>query len=177
MALKKRRLLLELSIGFTIPIGIFWGISFAEAPRDMLLRTPSAPYVAVNGGSSDELVKLLDERKRELDRREENLRKEEARLKIIQADIADTLKKNSELRDEIKKTATSGKKPDGKVDQLAKVYEVMSVEEAAARMEAMDERLAVDLLSRMKGKTVAKIFANMSQEKAVALSSSLAKKP
>jgi flagellar motility protein MotE (MotC chaperone) len=62
------------------------------------------------------------------------------------------------------------------MDQLVKVYETMSPEEAAARMNIMDEKLAIELLSGMKGKTVGKILGNMTAEKAADLSSKLAKR-
>ncbi len=123
----------------------------------------------------EEFLKVLNDRKRELDQREEAVRKEENRLKILKNDIDRSLKELSDLRNALKNPGPGGKKPEGKVDQLVRVYEAMPAEEAASRLGAMEEKLAVDLLSRMKGKTVAKIFTSMSVEKVAALSSKLAR--
>jgi flagellar motility protein MotE (MotC chaperone) len=146
-----------------------------EASKGSMM--PRSGGIGLYGGaeSPEELLKVLNDRKLALDKREQDLRREEERLHAIQADVADSLKKNTELREEMKRLSTTGKKPEDKLDHLVKVYEVMSTEEAASRMEAMDQKLAIDLLSRMKGKTVAKIFANMTTGKATSLSAALAK--
>lgn len=114
---------------------------------------------------SGDLVKLLEERQQELDRREAAVRRDEDRLKILRQDIESMLKKQSK---------SAGAQPASPMAHLSQAFESMPSEEAAQRIEKMNEASALDLLSRLKSKTVGQILASVNPAKAARLSEKLA---
>ncbi|MGB9822641.1 MULTISPECIES: MotE family protein [Thermodesulfovibrio] len=103
---------------------------------------------------------------------------EEDRLKILQEDIAkktEELKKlKSEIEAKIKQQeelkAQLEKSQQENYQRLAKIYEAMPPEEAASRIEKLDEDTAVALLLAIKPRQAGKILANINPEKAAILS-------
>ncbi|PMP71397.1 MAG: hypothetical protein C0186_03825 [Thermodesulfovibrio aggregans] len=103
---------------------------------------------------------------------------EEDRLKILQEDIAkktEELKKlKSEIEAKIKQQeelkAQLEKSQQENYQKLAKIYEAMPPEEAASRIEKLDEDTAVALLLAIKPRQAGKILANINPEKAAILS-------
>ncbi|WP_141266268.1 MotE family protein [Thermodesulfovibrio sp. Kuro-1] len=103
---------------------------------------------------------------------------EEDRLKILQQDLAkktEELKKlKSEIDAKIKQQeelkAQLEKSQQENYQRLAKIYEAMPPEEAASRIEKLDEDTAVALLLAIKPRQAGKILANITPDKAAALS-------
>ena len=122
------------------------------------------------------ILKSWEERKKELDQREENLKLEKERLDQLKQEIEDKLKsiKNIEkkiklaikIEDEINKA---------KLARLVKVYESMRPEAAAPLIEKMNEKIAVKILAGMKEKMTGKILAFIDPERAIKLSEQLLK--
>lgn len=61
--------------------------------------------------------------------------------------------------------------------KVAKMYESMQPEDAARRLEKIDEESALVILTTLKPKAAGKILAQMDTEKAAALSRRMLKKP
>ena len=61
--------------------------------------------------------------------------------------------------------------------QLAKIYEAMPAEEAAARLERMPERKALEVLRLLKGKSAGAILAEVKPERAARLTEQLLTAP
>ena len=116
---------------------------------------------------SGDLVKLLEERQQDLDRREAAVRRDEDRLKILRQDIEGMLKKQSK---------SGGAPTASPMAHLSQAFESMPAEEAAQRIEKMNEASALDLLVRLKSKTVGQILASVNPAKAAKLSEKLAAK-
>ncbi len=103
---------------------------------------------------------------------------EEDRLKILQEDLAkktEELKKlKSEIDAKIKQQeqlkAQLEKAQQENYQRLAKIYESMPPEEAAIRLEKLDEDTATILLLAIKPRQAAKILANVNPDKAATLS-------
>lgn len=96
---------------------------------------------------------------------------EEERLTILKADI----KKEIERLEKIKKEIEEAQKAlDSKIQEgllkVAKMYESMPPEEAARKLEKLDEDTAVIILNSLKPKTAGKILAQMENDKAASLS-------
>ncbi|MDI6728885.1 MAG: hypothetical protein QMD44_08190 [Thermodesulfovibrionales bacterium] len=96
---------------------------------------------------------------------------EEERLTILKADI----KKEIERLEKIKKEIEEAQKAlDIKIQEgllkVAKMYEAMPSEEAARKLEKLDEDAAVIILNSLKPKTAGKILAQMDNDKAASLS-------
>lgn len=134
-----------------------------------------------------EILDMLDLRRRDLDRREEAVRQSEERLLMIKAEIEQLLTRNEALE---KRMQQARAKRDQQVSdlnaqlerarqleaqknqhqaQLAKMYESMSPEEAAARLERMPDRKAVEILRLVKGKTAGAILAQVKVDRAAKL--------
>ena len=160
---------------------------------DELALAPPAP--AVQGPGLDtprEIVEMLDLRKRDLDRREEAIRRNEERLLIVRGEIEQLLARNEALEKRIQSArqkqeqqAGEGQTEQAKAMQerdrqaqeqkikLAKIYESMPPEEAAARLERMPERKAAEILRLIKGKTAGSILAQVKVERAAKLTEQL----
>jgi flagellar motility protein MotE (MotC chaperone) len=143
--------------------------------------------------STREVLDLLDQRKRMLDRKEETLRVAEARLVSLKSEIEQILAQHEQmvktteaarLANEATKKAADQKQAKAEADarqaslvQLAKMYETMPPEEAAARLEKMPQERALQLLRLLKGKTAGAILALVRPEKAAKLTERFMAKP
>lgn len=103
---------------------------------------------------------------------------EEDRLKILQEDLAKKTEELKKLKSEIdvkikqqeQLKAQLEKAQQENYQRLAKIYESMPPEEAAMRLEKLDEDTATILLLAIKPRQAAKILANVNPEKAATLS-------
>jgi len=172
-------------------------ISVADQEPDERTLAPPAP--AVQGPALDtprEIIDMLDLRKRDLDRREEAVRQTEERLLMVKAEIEQLLTKHEALDKRIQQArakqdqqATDAKAQQARAQierdrqtlaqknehqaQLAKMYESMPPEEAAARLERMPDRKAIEVLRLVKGKTAGAILAQVKVDRAAKLTEQL----
>ena len=119
-----------------------------------------------------EVLDMLNQRQRAVERREEAMRIEEARLLSLKKDIEQLL-----ARQQLAKTGPNSKqKPvdaesaaKAAIDQVVKMYETMPPEEAAARLEKLPTDMALEVLRSLKGKTAGTILASVKPDKAAKL--------
>lgn len=153
----------------------------AEKAAEDLKAEPATPAAQEKGKAApaksppppEDLAKLLEERQRELDRREAAVRKDEERVRILRQDVETLLKKQAKQNAKAQAAA-------GGVSSMAHVsqaFETMPVEEAAQRIEKMNDHLAVEMLSRLKSKTTGQILAAINPAKAARLVEKLAVRP
>ena len=173
--LKRKETVIYLTIVFTFLIGVFIFVP-AVAIQKKDAGSGDSPSRGVSSDDSDTddtdiggIMKALEDRERELSKREEALKKEEERLNMLRNSIELSLKQYSSLRDKMPKGIKENKSQAG-IMQMARIYESMSVEEAAQRIEKMDADLAVNLLSTIKSKQAGKILGAITAEKAASLS-------
>ncbi|MFZ5861448.1 MAG: MotE family protein [Nitrospirota bacterium] len=153
----------------------------AGAPGAPPADGPSAPEATADQEPStpEALLKAMKQREDELNQRADVLHQQEQRLKIMDQDLRAMMDKYVKLRDEAlqkaKQAAGSDQaSDDSKYAQLAKVYEQMAADEAAARIEKMDEAVALKILAVAKPKAAAKILMGLPAAKAARLSERLA---
>jgi flagellar motility protein MotE (MotC chaperone) len=129
------------------------------------------------------LIKAIQQRETELAQRADDLEKKEERLRILEQDIRAMIDKYVKLRDEVELRAKQNAKQntpqnqgghDDRFGQLAKVYEQMAPDDAAARIDKMDETVALKILAAAKPKATAKILTGLPAAKAARLSEQLA---
>jgi flagellar motility protein MotE (MotC chaperone) len=146
-----------------------------------------------------EVIEMLNLRKRDLDRREEALRQNEERLVMVRTEVEKLLAKNEELlaKNEVvekqiqaaqakakeQPSDAKAKQPQTKLEkerlaqeqknQLAKIYEAMPSEDAAARLERLPERNAVEILRLVKTKSAGAILSQVKPDYAAKLSAQL----
>lgn len=138
---------------------------------------------------------MLEQRKRLLDKREAALRGSETHLLELKAELEQIVTRHEQAVEAEKKRRQAaqakaasdaekskpGTKPGGAANvnqaQLAKIYEAMPAEEAAARLERMPERKALEVLRLLKGKSAGAILAEVKPERAARLTEQLLTTP
>lgn len=100
---------------------------------------------------------------------------EEERLSIVKADIQKELEQLKKLKKEIEELQKMFEERVEQKDaqflsQLAKMYESMQPEEAARRIEKLDDDTAVTIIMALKPKTAGRILAQIDDGRAAVLS-------
>lgn len=157
----------------------------AESDEDgaKLLVPPATQGPAID--FPREVLDMLDQRKRDLDRREQSIRQNEERLMIVRGQVEELLDQNEALEKKIqsaqaKVPAQQAKHQEEKErvaqdqrTQLAKMYESMPSEDAASRLERMPDRKAIEILRMVKAKTAGAILAQVKADRAAKLTEQL----
>ena len=128
-----------------------------------------------------------------MDRREKTVRTSEDRLTNLRAEIEQILSKVEAVEQrrlrakEQQAKAAAGQSAAQKKQaadehsqryaQLTKIYESMPAEEAAARIEKMPDRKALEILRLVKGKTAGSILAQVKVDRAAKLTEQLLSNP
>lgn len=147
-----------------------------------------------------EVIEMLDQRKKDLDRREAAVRQEEERLLALKTELEGLLTRNETMQKKLEESRRLHQKQttEQKVQQdqfiadrkaliarqaqdqksqsqaqLAKMYESMSSEEAAARLEKMPEHKAIEILRIVKPKTAGAILSQVRVDRAAKLTEQL----
>lgn len=114
----------------------------------------------------DHLAKLND-RKKELDAREEELVRMESELQKQKEQMDLRMKELEEMRIKISAMLQDRVKVDEqKIETLVQMYSNMKPQQAAKVFETLDEDLAIEILGRMKKKSAADIMNLLKPEKA-----------
>ncbi len=119
-------------------------------------------------------LKFIIQQKAEFEKEEKRIAQKKVELLAIQDDINKKIATLTKLRDEIK--AEKDKKNAAEEQQfkhLIKVYSAMKPQNAADLIEKLDIKLAIELLSKMKGDNVGKILSFVKIEKAAKISEGL----
>ena len=141
----------------------------------------------------EEVVAMFQQRQDDLERREKTVRTSEDRLSNLRAEIEQILSKveaaeQRRLRaKEQQEKAAAGQSAIQKKQaadehtqryaQLTKIYESMPAEEAAARIEKMPDRKALEILRLVKGKIAGSILAQVKVDRAAKLTEQLLSNP
>ena len=138
-----------------------------------------------------EIFDMLEQRKRLLDKREAAVRGSETHLLELKAELEQIVTRHEQaVEAEKKRRQAAQAKGAGEAErakspakagpavnvnqaQLAKIYEAMPAEEAAARLERMPERKALEVLRLLKGKSAGAILAEVKPERAARLTEQL----
>ncbi|OGW23139.1 MAG: hypothetical protein A2X55_09190 [Nitrospirae bacterium GWB2_47_37] len=92
-------------------------------------------------------------------------------MNILKSDIQKEIEQLKKLKQEIENAQKAlDEKTKEKLTQIAKIYEAMPAEEAARRLEKLDDDTAVIILIALKPKSAGKILAQMESDKAAAIS-------
>lgn len=136
-----------------------------------------------------EMVAMFQQRKQDLEHRENVVRTAEGRVAILKAEVEQILNKieaaeQRRLEQEKAAVGQQASQRDHAVDlrkqhlgQLAKIYESMPAEEAAARIERMADRKALEILRLLKSKSAGAILAQVKVDRAAKLTEELLNAP
>ena len=126
----------------------------------------------------EEMVAMFQQRKQELERRENEVRKAEGQLALLKAEVEQILSKIEAVEQQRfgqekaalgQQASQSKQMADSRTQQLAKMYESMPAEEAAARIERMPDRKALEILRLIKTKSAGAILAQVKVDRAAKL--------
>lgn len=138
----------------------------------MITHAPPPP----DPSSPAAMIRAIEQRKGELDQRAHELDLKEERIRQMEQEVSQMLKKYSQIRQTQEEKETKKKQEDEKqLGRLVKMYETMPAEEAAARIDRMDESFALSLLGKIKEKNAAQILAGLNPTKAAKLTEKLAR--
>jgi len=120
--------------------------------------------------AQDDVFKLVEEKRIELKAREDAIRKDEERLNVLRKDVDDKIAKYARLLSQVDEALKKAEQiQDVRLLNMAKVYEGMTPEAAAAQISAMDADRASQILLRMKSKKAGAVVALLKPKKAVLL--------
>jgi flagellar motility protein MotE (MotC chaperone) len=123
------------------------------------------------------MIEIIEKKNRGLKKREEELRLKEVRLKALEAKILKDLEKiDKSISESKEQMGARDKKTKKNVDALVKVYSSMKPEEAASLVEAIDEALALQIISGMKSKIAGQVLSKLDVKVAKRISERLAGK-
>ena len=123
------------------------------------------------------MIETIENKNRELKKREEELRLKEVRLEALEAKVRKDLEKIEKSISESKEQmGAQDEKTKENVDALIKVYSSMKPEEAANLIEAIDEDLALKIVSGMKSKIAGQVLSKVDVKVAKRISEKLAGK-
>ena len=130
----------------------------------------------------EEMVAMFLQRKQDLERRENAVRAAEERIAILKTEVEQILSKVEavEQRRLVQEKVVLGPQHKQAADlraqqlgQLAKMYESMPAEEAAARIERMADRKALEILRLLKSKSAGAILGQVKVDRAAKLTEEL----
>ena len=123
------------------------------------------------------MIEIIENKNRELKKREEELSIKEVRLEALEAKVRKDLEKIEKSISESKEQiGIQDEKTKKNVEALIKVYSSMKPEEAANLVEAIDEDLALKIVSGMKSKIAGKVLSKLDVKVAKRISETLAGK-
>jgi flagellar motility protein MotE (MotC chaperone) len=125
---------------------------------------------------------MLKQRQQVIDKREEALKIEEARLSALKKDLEDLLARHQQGGKNLQQLPKNAKSKQVDpmavaVEQVAKMYETMPAEEAAARLEKLPTAMALQVLRSLKSKTAGTILASVKPDKAAKLTEQFLARP
>ena len=123
------------------------------------------------------MMEMIEKKNKELENREKKLASKEQQLKTLEENIQKDLKRIEEALKESKEEF--GRKESlikENVDSLIKVYSTMKAAEAANLIAAIDEDLALRIISGMKSKVAGEVLSQLDVNVAKAITEKLAGK-
>ena len=123
------------------------------------------------------MIETIENKNQELKKREEELRIKQTRLEALEAKVRKDLDKiEKNISESKKQMGIQDEKTKENVEALIKVYSSMKPEEAANLVEAIDEGLALQIISGMKSKIAGQVLSNLDVKVAKRISENLAGK-
>jgi flagellar motility protein MotE (MotC chaperone) len=171
-------------------------VSQGSVPADQIKKSESEPPTQaaepVQGPALTvpaEMVAMFQQRKQDLERREKAVRTAEGQLAILKAEVEQILSKveaveqrrlgqeKAVLGQQASQSKQAADTRAQQLAQLAKMYESMPAEEAAARIERMANRKALEILRLIKTKSAGAILAQVKVDRAAKLTEELLATP
>jgi flagellar motility protein MotE (MotC chaperone) len=139
----------------------------APAEKDPTQPSQSFDPLSISTEQEVKLLQNLAERRKNLDRREEEIIKKERLIEVSKKEVFEKLAELEKVKKAIESTLTQIDKAEkGRFDRLIKMYESMKPKEAAKIFNQMDVKMLKDLFMIMNEKKLSAIMATMNPLKA-----------
>lgn len=137
---------------------------------------PSLPAAIIGGNATAKAGQGGDLTRDALARRQEDLARKEQELRILESDLTDRLEKMHMLENRLATMLRDAEETnDNKFRHLVDVVSNMKARQAAAVLEALDQKVAVRILAQMRGRQAGEVLTFVRPEVAAQLSESLAR--
>lgn len=143
-----------------------------KLPMEEDAKCKTASFAQQAGLSEQELrvVMRLSERREELDRRERDLTTREAVVKLSEKKLDGRLEKiNAAIAKYDERIGALNDEEEKRMAAVVKTYESMDPKKAAGIFNALDDKVLLQVATRMKPRTFAEVLANMDIQRATAL--------
>ncbi len=132
--------------------------------------------ISINSYAEEDMFALLEKQRKDLTKKEEVVKKDIGRLKILKKEIDEDIEKNNKLLKQIEKSLEQAEESGGKrLRHVAKAYEAMQPTDAAKRLSGLDNETAVQILLKMSSKKAGLVIGMMETKKATLLTKKIAK--
>jgi len=136
----------------------------------MMLMAVSTSY------AEQDIAKVLEKQQKELAQKEEYVKEETIRLETLKKEVEEDIVRYTALLKDIEKSLSQAEEIGVKrLKHVAKAYESMPPESAAARLSGLDDDTAILILLKMNSKKAGLIIGNMESKKATILTKEIAK--
>ena len=126
--------------------------------------------------AEDDITSTNEKQKLEMAQKEEIIKQETERLKILKKEVEDDIVKYTNLLQQIEKSLQQAEESGNKrLRHVAKAYEAMPPEDAATRLSGLDNETAVQILLKMESKKAGLVIGMMDSKKATLLTKEIAK--
>ena len=123
-----------------------------------------------------DMASVIEKQKLELMQKEEILKKETERLKMLKQEIEEGIVKYTDLLKQIDNSLIKAEEIGNKrLKHVAKAYEAMQPEDAASRLSGLEASIAVQILLKMNSKKAGLVIGMMDTTKATLLTKNLTK--
>ena len=113
-----------------------------------------------------DIDRQVEVRRSDIAREEERLGAAKAALEAVKRELRQELEKLEAMKRDVEaQIARRDKLVSDRLTQIAKIYQSMKPKEAATALEEMDDDMALEILDRLPGRTVAKMFDAMPKER------------
>ncbi len=155
--------------GFALYSG-WYGLSAPIVMASQAIEEKAA-QAAVQPTDEKGLLAAINRKEQEVIEREGEVTRKEERLNAIKRDIESRLAELRKVHQEIESLVKKiNEADDERTRKIVKIYESMSPEEAASRIEGLDKEMSVMILSAMNEKKAAKILGLVDVKRSVELS-------
>lgn len=129
-----------------------------------------AIFLFAGSAFAEDIAIVMEKQNRELEKKEELIKQETMRLKSLKKEVEDDIVKYTQLLKQIDKSLQQAEEISGKrLKHIAKAYEAMPPEDAAARLSGLDDKTAVQILLKMDSKKAGLVIGMMESKKATLL--------
>ncbi|MGE4580231.1 MAG: MotE family protein [Desulfuromonadales bacterium] len=161
--MKNLRLLPVLFACLTAPL-------FLE-PSLLRAQTESLALQPIQSVEERRILLSLQEERTRLEERDRQLDQREMELKSLQAEVDKKLDELNVLRQQFEQLLAERENREAeRLGELSLMYEKMDPVKAAAIISTLDEELAIGILAGMRKKSAGKLLNNMERKKAASLS-------